>query len=87
MSSVEYLGWQYSVADRSITPQRMQGLRDMGVPETKAQLVSGLALFNWFRDFMKRFAELAAPLYKMRIHPNTEQSGSLAGKDENRLPR
>jgi hypothetical protein len=62
VSELPYLG--HVIGSRCNRPQEghLRQIRDAPTPRTKRQLQSFLGLANWVREYVPRFAEIAAPL-------------------------
>ena len=60
---VEAFGFIFSEKGMKPTDERIQSLKDTPIPLNKKNLLSGLASFNYFRDFIPNFSTLAAELY------------------------
>ena len=60
-SSASYLGQILDGKSRRIDPERLQGLRDMGLPRTVKQLRSFLGFANYYGVFVEGLAARVAP--------------------------
>lgn len=61
---IEYLGQGVNKKGRFISGSKLQGLRDMGVPQSADQMRSSLMGLAYYRDYVNNFAELQAPFDK-----------------------
>ena len=59
---IVWCGKVYSQGRESHDPVRLQGLSDMRLPETAAELMQFLQAMNWLRTSLPRTAEVGAPL-------------------------
>jgi transposase InsO family protein len=64
------LGHVLSKKGISLDPSKMLQCRNIPVPTTLKQLQSLLGLFNYLRDYIPRFAELAYPLERLKSSKN-----------------
>ena len=63
-----WLGQLVTAEGRRIDPARFDGLRSMPIPQTKAQLVSFVALASYFREFVPHMADLLVPFSGLLQH-------------------
>ena len=63
-----WLGQLVTAEGRRVDPARFDGLRSMPLPQTKAQLVSFVALASYFREFVPNMAEKLLPFAELQKH-------------------
>ena len=71
MQEVHHLG--HVVSNRGIAPdpRKIQAVIGMEPPKTVKQMQQFLGMLNWFRKFVPRFSETAAPLYQLTKKEHT----------------
>lgn len=62
MRFTELLGEHISEHGHRIPTERLQGLRDLALPTTKAECHSSVQLMSYFRKYVPNFSDIAAPL-------------------------
>ena len=62
---IEAFGFIFSIKGMRPTEERIIALKEKPIPLNKKALHSGLASFNYFRDFIPNFSTLAAELYAL----------------------
>lgn len=62
---VQYLGHVISAAGVSTDPKKIAAVADWPTPGTVSELRSFLGFASYYRRFVERFAQLAAPLHKL----------------------
>ena len=60
--SISHLGFQYSYEGVTPTAQKTQSVIDWPTPESTKEVRSFLGFVNFYRRFIPRFADIAAPL-------------------------
>ena len=63
--SIEYLGYVVSHGGISADPDKVTAVRDFPRPQSVKQLHSFLGLSSYYRRFIPRFSQVAAPLYAL----------------------
>lgn len=63
--SVEYLGHFFSSKGIEVNPRIIQSVVSFPIPKTQKQVQQFLGLCNYYRKFIHKFAEIAAPLYEL----------------------
>lgn len=64
-SKVEYLGHFFSSQGIEVNPRIIESVATFPVPKTHKQVQQFLGLCNYYRKFIYKFAEIAAPLYQL----------------------
>ena len=64
-NSVKFLGYDITTAGMTMDKDRTESLKAMPYPQDKRQLQSFLGAVNYFRCFVRNFADLAEPLYSL----------------------
>ncbi|XP_055936794.1 uncharacterized protein LOC129966395 [Argiope bruennichi] len=64
-SEISYLGHIIGSGKHQADPAKLETISRLPVPETKKQLRSALGLFNYYRDYIANFAEIAFPLTEL----------------------
>lgn len=80
MTSVEFVGHVIGQGTLATEPGKIRQIQESPLPKTKKQLRSFLGLIGYYRKFISRFAELAAPLTDMtkKGKPNYLEWSSLS---------
>ena len=60
---IKFLGYTVTPDGMTIDDERVKSIRDMPDPTNKKQLQSFLGVCNYFRSFIKNYADIAEPLY------------------------
>lgn len=60
-----FLGYKISKDGVEVDPEKCRKIKDWPQPKTKKQLQSFLGLANFYRHFVKNFAEIATPLNRL----------------------
>ena len=61
-SEIKYLGHVIGSGRHGPDPEKLRAIESIEAPTTKTNLKSALGLFNYYRDYIKNYAELAKPL-------------------------
>jgi len=64
----KWLGQLLTPGARQIDPSRFDGLRRMGCPRNKKELVAAVALFSYYRDYIPNLAEMLQPFSALTAH-------------------
>lgn len=64
-NSVEYLGHIIQYNKITVDPKKIETIRDYPLPKTLRQLRGFLGLSNYYRKFIRNYAQIAKP---MNIH-------------------
>ena len=64
-TQVNYLGHVLGKTGIRPDPEKLEAVRDWERPKTLTQVRSFTAFCNYYRKFMKNFAEIAKPLYRL----------------------
>ena len=62
IGSLRVLGFEVSEGARGISSEKVEKIRGLKFPETKAELVSSLAFFSWFLSCNPRLSDALGPL-------------------------
>ena len=75
--TVQYLG--HTLSDKGISPgfDKTKAIQESAPPATTRQLKSFLGLCNYFRCYIKDFAHIATPLYKLTRQDSDWKGGEL----------
>ena len=65
MSTVTHLGFQYSPHGVTPSSERTQAVANWPPPKSVKELRSFLGLANFYRRFVNKFADIAAPLNRL----------------------
>jgi hypothetical protein len=92
---VEFLGHDLTANGVSVSPTRLEALRNLPQPQTVRQLRQFMGSFNYIRDYLKDFSIVAQPLFRLISGPGkgvkaTPDSSSMATdpvEQEERLAR
>lgn len=63
--TVKFLGHIVSETGISMDPEKVQAIRDFAEPKTRKELRAFLGMVGWYHNFVRRFADLAEPLYAL----------------------
>lgn len=67
VSSVEYVGLLISGEKVEMTPSRKKAISEIQLPRSVTKLRSFLGLLNYFREHIRDFSRLTAPLYELLL--------------------
>lgn len=65
MSEVKFCGQYVGSGKRRIDPSKIEAIKLLKRPETKAQVRSIIGTFSWFRDYIPNFSEHIRPLVEL----------------------
>jgi hypothetical protein len=66
---VEFLGHDLTANGVSVSPTRLEALRNLPQPQTVRQLRQFMGSFNYIRDYLKDFSIVAQPLFRLISGP------------------
>lgn len=81
LQEVQYLGFVVNGSGLHLSPDRLQGLRDIALPSTKRALRSFLGLCNYYRSFVPHLADLVVPLQELLTKTHTKVCWSQTLQD------
>ena len=81
-SELKFLGWMASGSGIRPNPEKIEAILKFGTPTTIRELRSFLGMASWFRDSVKNFAMLAAPLTSQLKGPQGEKRRRLKWNEE-----
>uniref|UniRef100_A0A803TTB8 Gypsy retrotransposon integrase-like protein 1 n=1 Tax=Anolis carolinensis TaxID=28377 RepID=A0A803TTB8_ANOCA len=64
-TQIDFLGYRISPEGLAMDPSKVSDLNEWGVPQTRRQLQSFLGFANFYRSFIKGFAQITAPLTEL----------------------
>uniref|UniRef100_A0A803TEK8 Gypsy retrotransposon integrase-like protein 1 n=1 Tax=Anolis carolinensis TaxID=28377 RepID=A0A803TEK8_ANOCA len=64
-TQIDFLGYRISPEGLAMDPSKVSDVREWGVPQTRRQLQSFLGFANFYRSFIKGFAQITAPLTEL----------------------
>lgn len=65
LESIEFLGYVVNSDGISLSEKKLQGIRDMHIPNDVVALKSLLGLINHYREFIPNLATTAKPMYEL----------------------
>ena len=65
VKEIDFLGFKISQNGIEIDPDRQRRFLDLPLPVTGKHLQSQLGMFNFVRDFLPTYGDIAAPLYSL----------------------
>ncbi|KAL5594253.1 uncharacterized protein BROUX77_007600 [Berkeleyomyces rouxiae] len=68
VQEVKYLGYIIKPGKATMDPAKVQAVKDWPVPSSKKELRGFLGFANFYRPFIKNFAEVAVPLTSLTGH-------------------
>lgn len=69
LPSIRLLGHMIDESGIRVDPSKFEIVNNMKIPVTGPQLEAALGLFNYFRSFLPRYSQIAAPLEAIRKQP------------------
>ncbi|CAM9234257.1 unnamed protein product [Phaeothamnion confervicola] len=76
-SEVKYLGFLISGKGIQVDPQKVEAVRKLAYPTTVREVFQVMGLFNFFRQYIKDFSRIAAPLSRYLV-----MEGNKKGKQK-----
>ncbi len=76
VQAVEYVGLVISGEKLEMTAERKRAIADIKLPQAVTKLRSFLGLLNYFRDHIRGYADLTAPLYEV-LQGNPSKRASI----------
>uniref|UniRef100_A0A803SSG0 ribonuclease H n=1 Tax=Anolis carolinensis TaxID=28377 RepID=A0A803SSG0_ANOCA len=64
-TQIDFLGYRISPEGLAMDPAKVSDVKEWGVPQTRRQLQSFLGFANFYRSFIKGFAQITAPLTEL----------------------
>uniref|UniRef100_A0A803U1T3 Gypsy retrotransposon integrase-like protein 1 n=1 Tax=Anolis carolinensis TaxID=28377 RepID=A0A803U1T3_ANOCA len=64
-TQIDFLGYRISPEGLAMDPAKVADVKEWGVPQTRRQLQSFLGFANFYRPFIKGFAQITAPLTEL----------------------
>lgn len=65
VDNLEHLGLEVDTNGLTITNKKIDGIRNIDTPKNSKELKSVVQLFNVYREFIPKFAQICAPLYEL----------------------
>ena len=62
---VSFLGYKVTTNGMKMDEQRIEAIKNMPYPKNKKEVMSILGTYNYFRGFVRGFADIADPLYEL----------------------
>ncbi len=81
VSTVEYVGLSISGERVEMTPSRKKAIGEIQLPKTVKKLRAFLGLLNYFRDHIRSYAQITAPLYDF-LRGNPQKSAAIPWSPE-----
>uniref|UniRef100_A0A803TMJ7 ribonuclease H n=1 Tax=Anolis carolinensis TaxID=28377 RepID=A0A803TMJ7_ANOCA len=77
-TQIDFLGYRISPDGLAMDPSKVSDVKEWGVPQTRRQLQSFLGFANFYRSFIKGFAQITAPLTELlKTKGKGEQKGGI----------
>ena len=64
-NNIKFLGYTLTSTGIILDDERVQGIKNVPYPNDKKELQAFLGICNYFRSFIRNFADIAKPLYQL----------------------